>query len=461
MSDEDKQNAADFIPAEAPTPHADAKPTATRPAMLPTQDTSYRRLGLTFLVLGFVGFGAWALTAKLAVAVVAPGAVSVETSKKTVQHFEGGIVKEIRVKDGDRIDAGAVLMVLDDTQSRSRLQIAESEYHIARASVIRLMAEQTGKQRLSFPEELLNADSQRVQAVLSVQQRLFEARRESLQGTLAALDEQVVQMREQIAGLETTKTINVSRIRSLTDEADNHRSLFKEGLGNNQRLRELERQVLQFQGENTQYDSDIARLKSQIIENRLQKEIRRQEFQRDIGERLREAQSTIADSGERITALSDQVRRTHILAPVSGTVVGLQIHTLGAVVSSGDPLMDIVPSGDGFIVEARVPDSDIDNIYAGLQAEIRFSAFNQRLSNVIDGEIVHVSADSFEDEVTRTRYYKAKVKVTEQGMANMTETMQLLAGMPAEVMIRTGERTFASYITKPLGDMLARAIQEE
>nr|WP_298415815.1 HlyD family type I secretion periplasmic adaptor subunit [uncultured Halomonas sp.] len=461
MSDDDKHNAADFIPAEAPTTHADAEPTAARPAALPTQDTGYRRLGLLLLLLGFVGFGGWAMTANLAVAVVAPGAVSVETSKKTVQHFEGGIVKEIRVRDGDRIDAGTILMVLDDTQSRSRLKIAESEYHIARASLIRLMAEQSGKQSLRFPEELLNADSQRVQAVLSVQQRLFEARRESLQGTLAALDEQVVQMREQIAGLETTKTINLSRIRSLTDEAGNHRSLFKEGLGNNQRLRELERQVLQFQGENTQYDSDIARLKSQIIENRLQKEIRRQEFQRDIGERLREAQSTIADSGERITALGDQVRRTHILAPVSGTVVGLQIHTLGAVVRSGDPLMDIVPSGEDFIVEARVPDGDIDNIYAGLQAEIRFSAFNQRLSNVIDGEIVHVSADSFEDEVTRTRYYKAKVKVTERGMANMTDTMQLLAGMPAEVMIRTGERTFASYITKPLGDMLARAIQEE
>ena len=148
-------------------------------------------------------------------------------------------------------------------------------------------------------------------------------------------------------------------------------------------------------------------------------------------------------------------------APVTGTVVGLKVHTVGAVIQPGDPIMEIVPSGDDFIVEARVPDRDIDNIYPGQYAEIRFSAFNQRLSNVIDGEVTNVSADSFEDEATGAKYYKARVKVTEDGKREMTENMQLLAGMPAEVMIRTGERTFASYMTKPITDMLARAMREE
>ena len=148
-------------------------------------------------------------------------------------------------------------------------------------------------------------------------------------------------------------------------------------------------------------------------------------------------------------------------APVSGTVVGRQVHTVGAVIRGGDTIMDVVPSNDGFVVEARIPTRDIDNIYIGQFAEIRFSAFNQRLTDVIDGEVIHVSADSFEDEATGEQYYRARVRVTEEGYTQMNENMQLLSGMPAEVMIRTGERTFASYIAKPINDMLARAIRED
>lgn len=450
-------SANDYLPGEATVKH-DTADTVSR---LPTNERPYRRLGMAILVAAFGGFGGWALTANLAVAVVAPGTVSVESYKKTVQHLEGGMVERLLVKDGDHVEAGDVLLILDDTQARAKLEIARAEYYIARASELRLLAEQAGETTLTFPPDLLVADSPRVQAVLNVQHRLFQARRESLEGTLAALDEQVVQMQEQIAGLESTRRVNGSRIHSLSGEASDYRSLFKEGLGNNQRLRELERQVMQYQGENAQHSAEIARLKSQISENGLQKEIRLQEFQQEVGEQLRDAQARVADAEERITALSDQVRRTQVLAPVSGTVVGMQIHTLGAVIRSGDPLMDIVPASEDFMVQARVPDRDIDNIYVGQAAEIRFSAFNQRLSNVIQGEVVHVSADSFEDEATQAHYYKANIRVTEHGQADMTETMQLLAGMPAEVMIRTGERTFASYVAKPFTDMLARSMREE
>ncbi|MDR9440082.1 MAG: HlyD family efflux transporter periplasmic adaptor subunit, partial [Halomonas sp.] len=168
-----------------------------------------------------------------------------------------------------------------------------------------------------------------------------------------------------------------------------------------------------------------------------------------------------AEAEERITSLSDLVNRTTIVAPVSGTVVGRQVHSEGAVIRGGDPILDIVPAGDGFVVEARVPNRDIDNIYIGQSANIRFSAFNQRLTNEIAGEVIHVSADSFEDEATGQMYYKARVRVTDEGEQDMTEQMQLLSGMPAEVLIKTGERTFASYIAKPITDMLARAMREE
>ncbi|MGO1344036.1 HlyD family type I secretion periplasmic adaptor subunit, partial [Chromohalobacter japonicus] len=347
------------------------------------------------------------------------------------------------------------------TQAQSQLSIAKSQYLINRAAEVRLLAEQAGKETLEFPQELVEADTPRVQEVVGVQRALFAARRQAQQGTLEGLDEQIEQMRGQIDGLEQQIAINRQRISSLKEEAADFRSLFKEGLGDNQRLRELERQILEYQGQNAQHKSEIARLKSQISENKVQKQVKRQEYQKEIGEQLRQAQSQIADAEERITALSDQVKRTTITAPVSGTVVGMKVHTIGAVVRSGDPIMNVVPSNDGFVVEARVPDRDIDNIYKGQEAEIRFSAFNQRLTNVIKGEVANVSADTFEDEATGAKYYKARVRVTDAGREDMTDSMQLLAGMPAEVLIKTGERTFASYIAKPITDMLSRAMREE
>ncbi|WP_394425085.1 HlyD family type I secretion periplasmic adaptor subunit [Vreelandella stevensii] len=443
------------------TPRGPATIDGEAEEVLPTSDKGYRKLGYGILGIALGGFVLWSVTASLAVAVVAPGNVSMESFKRTVQHLEGGIVRELLVQDGDKVEAGQPLVILSDTQVRSQLEIAQSQYFINRAMEVRLLAEQQGADALDMPEELMDVDSARLQQVAAVQQSLFIARRQSLQGTLDAMDQQIIQMQEQIEGLQSRIRVNNQRISSLRSEAEDFRSLYREGLGDNQRLRELERQVLQYEGDNAEFQANIAQLRSQISENRMQKETTIQEFQADLGEQLRNAQAQIAEAEERITSLTDQVNRTVIHAPVAGTIVGRQIHTIGAVVRPGDPIMEVVPSNDGFVVEARVPNRDIDNLFLGQHAEIRFSAFNQRLTNIIDGEIIHLSADSFEDEATGQRYYKARVRVTEEGKQDMTEQMQLLSGMPAEVMIRTGERTFASYIAKPVTDMLARAIRED
>ena len=434
---------------------------AEKPDALPIEDTRYRRLGIAILIIAVGGFGSWSVFANLAVSVVAPGSVSVESFTKTVQHLEGGIVKSIEVEDGDHVETGDILMVLDDTQARSQLRVTRSDYLISRATEVRLLAELSDAETLSFPEELTTSDHPRVREVLEVQRRLFDSRRDSLTSTLASLDEQIVQMNEQIEGLINTQGINQRRISSLEGDVSNHRKLFQNGMISSQRMHELERESLEYQSVNAQHASEVARLHSQISENALQKQVRLQEFQQQVGEALRQTQAEVADAEERLTALLDKVNRTEVLAPVSGTVVGLKVHTLGGVIRSGDPLLDIVPTDVGFIVEAKVPDHDVDHLYMGQPAEIRFSAFNQRLSNVIDGEVIHVSANSFEDEATRARYYKVRLRVTTEGEENMTETMKLLAGMPAEVMLRTGERSFSSYMAKPITDMLARAIRED
>ncbi|ADJ28222.1 HlyD family type I secretion periplasmic adaptor subunit [Nitrosococcus watsonii] len=429
--------------------------------LLPTSDKYYRRLGMVILLFAFGGFGGWALTADLAVAVVATGAVSVESFKKTIQHLEGGIVEEIWVQDGDQVEAGNTLLVLDKTRVLSQLQIARMQYLTSGVARVRLLAEQRGARSIEFSEALRNSRFPRVKEVLAVQKALFQARREALAETLHGFDEQISQMKEQIDGLQSMIKVSQSMAASLRVEAKDLRRLFKEGFVSNQRLRELERKILGIQGEIAQYRSEIVRLQSRISENQTQKRLEQQEFQKEVGEQLRQAQASIADAEERMTALEEQIKRTTITAPVTGTVVGMAVHTLGAVIRPGEPVLSIVPSGGDFVVEARIPDRDIDNIYTGQYAEIRFSAFNQRLTDVIEGKVVHISADAFEDEITGERYYKARIKVTATGEKNMNRNIQLLAGMPAEVMIRTGERTFASYVAKPIADMLARAMREE
>lgn len=427
----------------------------------PVGDRPHRRLGLVLLVVCLFGFGGWALSAELAVSVIAPGRVTVASAKKTVQHLEGGIVRRIGVEDGDRVEEGEPLLVLDDTRVESRLQIARSQYLINRAAEVRLMAEQAGQETLRFPPELRDPEQARLEQLTAVQRGLFHARREALDGTLASLDQQTEQLHRRIEGRESMIRVSRDQLASLREDAEAYRSLFKDGLGDNRRLRELEREILQYQGEIEQHRTEISRLRSRISENDLQKRVRVQEFRQEVGERLRETRRQIADAEERLTALRDQRRRTTLTAPVAGTVVGLAVHTRGAVIEPGTTILEIVPRGEAFVVEARVADSDIDNVYPGQLAEIRFSAFNRGRSRVIEGAVGRVSADSFEDEATGRRYYQVRIRVSEAERDAMPETMRLMAGMPAEVRLHTASRTLASYLAKPVTDMLARALRAD
>lgn len=427
---------------------------------VPTSSRRHQRIGLLVLLLAVGGFGGWAFTANLAVAVVAPGHVTVESFRRSVQHLEGGVVRRILVEDGDRVAAGQPLVEIDDTRARAQLQIVRAQYLVGKATELRLLAEQRGDEALTFPAELLESDLPRVQAMLDVQQALFKARRESLRGTLEALDEQALQLEQQVEGLAEMVRFGEQELASLGGEAHDLRGLFKKGMVSNQRLREVERDRFELSREVAGYRSDIARLGSQISESRMQREIRLQEFHSDVAEQLRQAQVGVTEAEERIHALADQVARTTLKAPVAGIVVERRVHSVGDVVRPGDPLLDIVPADDRFLVEARVVDRDINSLHPGQRAEIRFTAFNQRTTDVIAAEVIFVSADSQQDEATGARFYRVRLRVLDPEREKLDRQMQLLAGMPAEVMIQTGERTFASYITKPITDILARAIRE-
>lgn len=432
----------------------------TNPPRVPLDDRHYRRLGMLVLLLGLGGFSAWSTTAELAVSVVAPGHVTSEAFRRTVQHLEGGIVREILIEDGDQVMTGQPLVVIDDTQARSQLQIARGQYLIQRAAEVRLLAEQSASDTFVLPAELAHSELPRVQEVLALQQALFAARRQAHLGALQALEEQVVQLQRHMEGLEEAVRLGERHLASLRDEEKDLRGLFEKGLVNNLRLRELERDLLSLESEIAGRRADIGRIGSQLSENRMLREIRVQEYHKEVGEQLRDVQGRVAEAEERITSLADQVQRTVIRAPVSGTVVERRVHSVGDVVRPGESLLDLIPGGDGFLVEARVPGRDIDRLYPGQPAEIRFTAFNQRRTHASAAEIVYISADSQTDEATGARYYRVRLKVASDAREAMNGEMQLLAGMPAEVMIRTSSRTLGSYLLKPVTDLFARAVRE-
>lgn len=425
----------------------------------PIGDRRHRGIGIGILLLLLVGFGGWAVSADLSVAVVAPGRVTVASFKKTVQHLEGGIVERIAVADGELVERGDTLMTLDSTRIDGELEIARMQYWVNRATQARLRAEQAGQQRVSYPEDLLDHEDRRLTEVLTVQRQLLMARRLRLQGALDALDEQIAQRRRQIEGHEALIDATEQQLASLRKDVDALGSLYKDGFGDNQRLHEMERDILRYQGELDEHRADIARLRSKIGEYVLQKEVREQKHQERVSDQLREVQHQVADAKERLAMLRDQQRRLNISAPAAGRVVGLAVHTRGAVLDPGMRVLDIVPAGQDFVVKARVSDRDIDHVKAGQPAEVRFTAFNRRQSPLVTGEVQRVSADSFEDEASGEHYYKVRILLKPKALATLPADLSLRSGMPAEVRLQAGDRTFASYLFKPVSDMLARAMR--
>ena len=428
---------------------------------VPTDDRPARRVGLAILLVAVAGFGGWAAVAKLDSAAVAAGVVTVESYRKTIQHFEGGIVKEILVRDGDRVRSGTVLLRLDDTQARARLEIIRSQYLAARALEARLIAERDQRANLTFPEELASLrDDPRVRDTLDGQARVFQARHEALQGETALLAQRIEQLQAQISGMEVLQQTEQKRIDSLQRELQDFRRLQQSGYTDKLRLLELERDIAKLEGERASHLAEMARTRIQVGETKLQMLQLRKQLQTEVVGELRDAQTKLFDLAERLRALQDTLERTEIRAPADGTVVGLGVHTLGGVVAPGTPLLEIVPHGEPLLVEAKVQPTDIDKVHPGLAADIRFTAFKLRTTPVAEGTVLTVSADRLIDPDTKYPYYLARIQVTPQGLERL-QGLELLPGMPAEVLIKTGERTLLNYLLRPLLDAFARSFRED
>ena len=425
-----------------------------------SRDVVMRR-GIIVIVIALGGFLAWAIFAPLTEGVVAMGTVVVDTEHKTIQHLEGGIIENLYVHEGSEVKAGDVLIELNVTQNRAQLELLESRYYGRLAEINRLNAERLLQEEIPFSDELIALREDPVIAdILSVQENLFQVRRRQYHGQIEVLRHRIVQLEEQVRGLEASRgallreqTLIEQDMESLVTLRD--QQLIDEGVLIN-RQREYEQSI----GRLGSLVADIAGTRVKIGETR--QEILQIEhgWGREVSDQINTAQQQWFETRERIASVQDVLQRTIIVAPQDGKVIGLSVHTLGGVIPPGSAIMNIVPTEDRLMVEGQVRPLDVDNVYSGQTARLRFSAFSWRTTPQVEGTVDRVSPDAFRDEEAGSAYYIARIVVSEEEMAKLGN-VTIGPGMPVDIMFTGSDRTAMSYLTKPLTDIMGKAMVEQ
>lgn len=429
------------------------------------QERWLKIVGLVVVFVLFAGIGIWTALAPLTSAAIGAGVVVVENYRKAVGHLEGGIVREVRVRDGQQVKKGDILIALEDVQARAQLEQARGQLMGAMAREARLIAQRDGLSRVIYPAPLMvmNRDPRAREAML-VQDQTFRARRLAQQGEMMLQERQVAQLREKGASLVEQRLMRERLLSSFEKERNDFEALANEGYLERQRVREMERSVALNDGQRAALVNDIASNEAEISGLQIKMLQLEKDLQREVAKELAEVQTEIFSLRERLRGLEDAVQRAVITAPENGKVLALSVHAPGEVVRPGAHLLDIVPVEQSLIVEARLSPQDVDQVRVGQMAEVRFSAFRQRDMPRVEGQLVALSADRLVDEVNGSQqpYYLARIRVAEKGMADLAKLkLELMPGMPADVLVTTGQRTLWHYLTAPLSDMMVRSLKEE
>jgi HlyD family secretion protein len=415
---------------------------------------------LVFLVF-VVGFGVWSAMAPLAEAAIAPGVIKVEGNRRTVQHLEGGIVREILVRDGSKVEAGQTLVRLDDVQSDSTTEAQRAQRWALMAQDARLVAE-LGKpgDPIEFPPELLNSGHARARDAVRGQRELHEARTASLNSQLHVLRARIEQQQASIRGAQGQIAATRNQITLVRQEEAIRRGLVGQGLGRLPELLQVQRAMAALEGTMQDLNGQVDRANATIGEAQRQIQQVLDQRMQEVSTELREVRGRLAETEERLRAATDVQTRREILAPVAGTVVNLRLFTLGAVVKPGDAVLEIVPDQDRLVAEVSIQPYDIDVVYPGLKSDIRLPAFKQRVVPLLQGEVTWVAADVTINEQTRQQYYRAYIMIDREQLAPLPNIF-LTPGMPVEAHVRIGERSFFRYLTQPIRDSFARAFHEQ
>jgi epimerase transport system membrane fusion protein len=428
----------------------------------PVGDDRHLRLtGYGIVLAIFGGLGGWSALAPIDSAAIAAGTVTVQNYRKTVQHLEGGIVRRLNVQEGQQVQAGDVLVELEGTQFQAEMDVLRVQLLALQSEEARLLAERDNLPGVSYPAVAgLDETDPRVLEIRQGQDTLFAARRKAYRGGVSVLEQNVRQLRAQIDGLHSVIRSKDELLASYSSEISDLHGLLDEGLTDRQRLRELERNSVQLQGDVAELNASVAETEAKINEAELRMLQIEREFQTDVASTLGEVQARLADIRERAAGANDRVERAFIRAPVSGRVLQLNVHTVGGVIAPGQRILDVVPQLETLIVEAHVSPLDIDRVEAGLPARLRFSGFKRSLVPEVFGTVENVSADRLYDEATGQSYYLARV-VLNTGEAERLRGVELKPGMPVEAMINTGSRTLLGYLWEPVTDSMTRAFRED
>lgn len=417
--------------------------------------------GYTTIVLAFGVFGTWAATAPLASGVVAHGTVAVFSNRKVIQHLEGGIVDEINVQEGDIVEAGDVLVRLEKKQSEGNLMVLSSRLALLRATEARLQAESVDAPDIAFPDDMVAASGADEALYIKLQRTLFRDRKATKDGQVGILHARIDQLQEEVLGLTAQQKSLADQRDSMAAEIKRMQEGEQKGYVSTNQVAQLMRARMELDGNLGRILADSAKANQTIAETKLQVLQLTQEFVERASNELRDIRDQAAEVGERVKQAQDVVDRSVIRAPVRGMVQDIRVHTRSGVVRPAEPIMEIIPLDDDLIVNARVRPLDVDNVAVGGPAEVRFSAFASRATPVIFGKVEVLSSDVIQPDNPQVEpYYVARVSVSDKDIPEMMKG-RLVPGMPAEVIIASGERTLFEYIIKPLKDAFSKGLLEK
>lgn len=433
------------------------------PLEVNTDDKVYSRLGWFIVLAGVVGFLVWASFAPLDKGSPLQGTVMKEGNRKAIQHLQGGIVQDILVKDGDHVKAGQVLVRMNPTQAQSALDISQVQYITARATEARLQAELAGKHSVALPLGLREyKDAPQTVEAMALQNQLLASRQLSLQSELNAMDESIAGLTLQAKGLQDSRESKKSQLAILKQQIESMSDLAKDGYVARNRFLDVQRNYDQMVGAIAEDTGNLGRTQRQINETQIRKIQRASDYQKDVRTQLADAGREADALQSRIVSQKFDVGSVDVKSPVDGVVVGSNLFTKGGVVGAGAKMMEIVPDNDGLVVEGQLAVNLIDRVHVGLPVEIHFSAFNTNRTPQIPGTVVQVAADRAVDEHTGVPYYKVRARVSADGMKLIKEQkLDVVPGMPADMFIKTGERTMMSYLLKPIFDRAKTSMTEE
>lgn len=426
-----------------------------------TATLSPRKVGFAIVFAFFVVGGAWASFVPLSSAAIAMGVVSPKSSRQTMQHLEGGIIRKINVSEGDHVKAGQVLVTLEDVGAQSEVTALTGRVRNLMAAESRLTAERDGLPTIEFSPALLsNLSDPEVRQIIDAQVNQFETRHSNDESKRAILGQRVAQLQEQINGLSEQVVSLQHQLELTDDELVGVRQLVSKGLERKPRLLALERSRADLLGQQGDLKARIAEANEAIGETQLEIMKARTDRVETVDTELAQVQAQRMETEQRLREARDRLARTQITAPVAGIVLDLRFKTPGGVIRPGDNVVDIVPTGESLVIDARVSTRDIDQVHTGLKARVVFPAYTQRTLPEIEGEVKQVSADTLTDERSGERFYTARVEVDRQHLHKTAPIIELQPGMTAEVFIATGERSLLGYLLKPFFNVLRRSFRE-